>query len=78
MTTEVPDGTGGGAEERKGKMPVEVSNWERVVDLLQALLMEEWLVEENIRQLVVLIPKGERDYCDIGLLEVMWKVVAEI
>ena len=29
-------------------------------------------------QVVVLIPKGKKDYCDIGLVEVMWKVVAEI
>ena len=27
---------------------------------------------------MVLIPKGGKDYCDIGLVEVMWKVVAEI
>ena len=27
---------------------------------------------------MVLIPKGKKDYCDIGLVEVMWKVVAEI
>ena len=27
---------------------------------------------------MVLIPKGEKDYRDIGLVEVMWKVVADI
>ena len=27
---------------------------------------------------MVLLPKGEKDYCGIGLVEVMWKVVAEI
>ena len=27
---------------------------------------------------MVLIPKGEKDYRAIGLVEVMWKVVAEI
>ena len=27
---------------------------------------------------MVLIPKGEKDYRVIGLVEVMWKVVAEI
>ena len=29
-------------------------------------------------QAVVLIPKGKKDYRGIGLVEVMWKVVAEI
>ena len=29
-------------------------------------------------QAVVLIPKGEKDYRGIGIVEVMWKVVAEI
>ena len=29
-------------------------------------------------QVVVLIPKGKKYYCDIGLMEVMWKVVAAI
>ena len=27
---------------------------------------------------MVLTPKGKKDYCGIGLVEVMWKVVAEI
>ena len=27
---------------------------------------------------MVLIPKGKKDYCGIGLVEVMWKVVAEV
>ena len=27
---------------------------------------------------MVLIPKGKRDYCGIGLVEVIWKVVAMI
>ena len=35
-TTVVPDGTGGeGMEYRTGKTPAEVSNWDRVVDLVQ-------------------------------------------
>ena len=29
-------------------------------------------------QAVVLIPKGKKEYRGLGLLEVMWKVVAEI
>ena len=36
------------------------------------------LVEEAMWQVLVLIPKGKGDYRCSGLLEVMWKVVAEI
>ena len=35
-------------------------------------------MEETVWQVVVLIPKGGGDYCDIGLLEVIWKAVAVI
>ena len=77
-TTAVPDGTGGeGKEVRRGTTPVEVSNWERLVDIFQTAFRLGRLVEENMWQTVVLIPKGEGDYCDIGLVELMWKVVAE-
>ena len=37
-----------------------------------------YLVEEATWQAVVLIPKGKKDYRGIGLVEVMWKVVAAI
>ena len=36
------------------------------------------LAEEATWQAVVLIPKGKKDYRGIGLVEVMWKVVAAI
>ena len=36
------------------------------------------LAKESTWQAVVLIPKGEGDYRGIGLVEVMWKVVAVI
>ena len=36
------------------------------------------LVEEARGQVVVLIPKGKKDYQGIGLVEVVWKVVAAI
>ena len=71
-------GGGGGEEERWGKMPAEVSNWERVVDLVQTSFGEGQLVEENTWKVVVLIPKGKRHYRGIGLVKVVWKVVAEI
>ena len=36
------------------------------------------MAEEATWQVVLLIPKGKEDYRDIGLVEVMWKVVAAI
>ena len=50
----------------------------RVVDLVQAAFWEVKLVEEATWQVVVLIPKGKKDYQGIGLVEVMWKVVAAL
>ena len=55
-----------------------MSNWESVVDLVQTDFEEGWLAEENTWQAVVLIPKVKWEYCGIGLVEVMWKVVADI
>ena len=59
-------------------MPAEASNWERVVDLVQTAFGEGRLAEENMWQAVVMISKGKRDYGGIGLVEVMWKVVAAV
>ena len=56
----------------------EADNWIMVVDLFQLTFQEEKLVEEATCQAVVLIPKGKTDYRVIGLVEVMWKVVAAI
>ena len=56
----------------------ELENWTRVVDLVQAAFQEGKLAEEATWQAVVLIPKGKKDYRFIGLVEVMWKLVAAI
>ena len=56
----------------------EADNWEMVVDLVQSALPEGKLAEEATWQAVVLIINGEKDYHSIGLVEVMWKVVAAI
>ena len=78
-TMEVLGGMGGeGTEEIGGKMPAEMSNCKWVVDLVHTDFGEGRLAEENTWQAVVLIPKGKREYCGIGLVEVMWKVVAVI
>ena len=53
-------------------------NWTRFVDLSQTAFREGELAEEETWQAVVLIPKGNKDYRGIGLMEVMWKVVAAI
>ena len=76
---EVLVGIGGEeTEERREKAPAEMINWERVVALLRADLGEGLLVEESTWQAVVLIPTGKREYRGIGLVRVMWKIVAAI
>ena len=65
-------------ESRGGGASTKASNEGRVVELVQTAFGEERLVEESTWQAVVLIPKGEKDYCGIGLMELMWKVVADI
>ena len=49
-----------------------------VVELIKTSFWEGELVEEADWQAVVLISKGGGDYHGIGLMEVMWKVVAVI
>ena len=48
------------------------------MDLIHTVFREGDLVEEAMWQAVVLIPKWEKDYHVIGLVEVMWKVVAAV
>ena len=48
------------------------------MDLIQTAFREGEMAEEATLQNVVLIPKGRKEYREIGLMEVMWKVVAEI
>ena len=49
-----------------------------MAELVQTEFGEGRLVEEATWQAVVLIPNGGKDYRGIGLIELMWKVVAEI
>ena len=53
-------------------------HWGRVVELIQTSFRDGELAEEVTWQAVVLILKGKGDYRGIGLVEVMWKVVAVI
>ena len=66
--------------EREGESsPTEAEgHWEKVVELVQTAFWDGDLAEEVTWQAVVLIPKGKGDYRGIGLVEVMWKVVAVI
>ena len=70
----------GGREkgESRKKDSAGAEKWARVVELFQTAFREGELAEESAWQAVVLIPKGKKDYQGIGLVEVMWKVVAVI
>ena len=46
--------------------------------MIQTAFWEGELAEDTTWQAVVLIPKGKKDYREISLVEVMWKVVAVI
>ena len=48
------------------------------MELVQTAFKDRYLAEEATWQAVVLIPKGKKYYRGIGLVEVMWKVVAAI
>ena len=48
------------------------------MELVQKAFRDGDLAEEATWQAVVLIHKGKKDYWVIGLVEVMWKVVAAI
>ena len=56
----------------------EADKWKMVMDLVQLAFREGKLVEEATWQAVVLIPKRTTDYRGIGLVEVIWKLVASI
>ena len=53
-------------------------NWARFVELVRTAFRDRDLTEEATWKAVFLIPKGKKYYQGIGLVEVMWKVVAAI
>ena len=57
---------------------MEATNWEMVVKLVHKVFREGKLVEDAMWKALVLIPNEKKDYQSIGLVEVMWKVVAAI
>ena len=52
-----------------------ITNWYKVVALFRAYFGEGRLAEEATLKEVVLIPKGKGDHRDMGLVEVVCKVV---
>ena len=71
---ETAEKEGGGREDtREG-----AEKWARVVELVKTDFRDRDLAEEATWQAVVLFPKGKKDYQVIGLVELMWKVVAAI
>ena len=68
-----------GGDREDDMAPTEAEgHWGRMVEIIQKAFREGELAEESTWQAVVLIPKGKGDYRGIGLVEVMWKVVAVI
>ena len=76
--TATKDGGGGGERDHGERRTEAEENWERVVELVQTAFRNGDLAEEATWQAVVLIPKGKGEYRGIGLVELMWKVVAVI
>ena len=65
-------------EEKTEGEEEEGEHWENLVDLVQTAFREGEMDEEATWQAVVMIPKGRKEYRGIGLVEVMWKVVAAV
>ena len=56
----------------------EMTKWEKVMTLVRAAIGERRIAEKVTWQAVILIPKGVMEYCVIGLVEVVCKVVVVI
>ena len=73
----------GGVAEEKGKEKTATGEegedlWGKVVDLTQTAFRDGTLAEEATWQTVVLIPKGMGEFREIGLVEVIWKLLTII
>jgi hypothetical protein len=54
------------------------SNWLRLVELVQLAFRTGELPDQMAWSVMVLLPKGGGDYRGIGLVEVIWKLIASI
>ena len=52
--------------------------WRTFVTLLQAVWESGDIPTQMTWMIVVLLPKGEGDYCGIGLLDLIWQVVEKV
>ena len=55
-----------------------MTKWEMVVELVPLAFRDGFLAEESAWQVVVMILKGRGGYRGIGIVKVIWKVVAAI
>jgi hypothetical protein len=53
-------------------------NWQLFVQLVQAVWTHSIIPHQLLWSIVVLIPKGGGDFCGIGLLDPIWKVLERI
>ena len=51
---------------------------EKFVKLIQAVFQKVHLVEDCTWQTVFPIPNGDKEFCGIGMVEVLWKTVTGI
>ena len=52
--------------------------WEKFLGMIQSVFREGHLTEECTWRTIVLIPKGNSNFCGIRLVEVLWKIVTGI
>ena len=62
------------AEATQEEQP-DIASWEKVVDILQMVFRYGRLIVECTRQKLVIIPKGNGDFKEIGIMEVLWKAL---
>ena len=62
------------AETKREERP-DTEKWDKVVDMIQYAFREGRIPVECKWQTLVLIPKGNDEFCGIRLMEVIWKAV---
>ena len=49
--------------------------WYKVVDIIHSVFRDIYIHVECVWYMLVLVPKGNREFCEIGLVEVICKAV---
>jgi hypothetical protein len=65
-------------EESENRVAGEGDCWRLFVRLMQAVWESGTIPTQMGWMMIVLLPKGGGNYCGIGLLDPMWKVVEKI